>query len=202
MNMFNTDILLFVRDSAIPPVTGASGVYSSGLLKGIEKTGLRATVVSKVYFHRYKLMEIDSKKSLFHIRGLWYPRVFRSFIWAMELYILCKMFNPRIVFVRPPGRHFITGLKLMAFALKKIDSKKIIKVSHDPKKWVVGLSELLDQADVIVCETEGHRSFLKPHHRKKAEVIINGLDFDLFSHKSSPIQHQEKLTEYSVIRCC
>lgn len=178
----NCDVLLIVRDSAIPAMTGAGGVYSSGLLSGILSNNKSVVVLSKTYLNRYKLFEFDKKKMVIHFRGLWFPKLFRSYLWALELLLLTKIFKPKTIIIRPPGKHFIKNLNPIASVLIKVRAEKIVKVSHDPKKWVIGIEKLLEQADKILCETVGHKNHLDQKNRKKAIVIPNGIDYSVFNY--------------------
>jgi len=186
-------ILIFGRDSALPPSAGASGVYTWGMTKGFAGNNHDVTVISKMYFGRVR--PYSQKGNIRVIRSPRYPYQLREYGWGIELALGIKMVNPDLVLLRVPEENFIPGLDYIRWAISDITTTVLSKINFVPDRWAPGISSLLMHSDYIICETKGHKNYFKKEIKKKCIVSPNGVDTELFDHKGtqSAVRNENKI---------
>lgn len=184
-------VLLFTRDSSVPPVSGASGVYSWGITRGFSSRGYKVILVSKMFFKRF--IPFSKVNNILIFRSIPYPYLLRKYLWAVELLIFYKLFNPNLVFIRLPEMNFVKDLKYIDKCVNMIKVPVLSKINFVPSRWAKNVENVLIHSTYIVCETKGHKNWLNPSFKDKAIVMPNGIDLSLFDYqrtRASP-QNQE-----------
>ena len=183
-------ILVFGRDSAVPPISGAGGVSTWGISNGFSKLGCNVLVLSKMYFKRIKPFE--KKRNIRIIRCLKYPYFLTKYIWSIELFLSYLLFRPTIVLIRVPDKKFISDLKYLDMVINLITVPVLSKIVFVPEKWSKNLDQVLNHSDYIIYERDGQKKLLDDANQKKSILLPNGIDLNLFNYEKTRSNKQNK----------
>lgn len=180
-NMFNK-ILFSARDSTIPPMAGAGGVFSSGIVSGLVKSGFQVVAMVKRHPNQ-KTRRLKMNPNPMILRYRRYPRQLAAWFWAREMSQAVSRYHPEIVLMRVPESNFCSNLKHLTRYALTLKIPLVAKVNFVPSRWSRGIEEFLDAALLIICETEGQAKHLSIKFRKKILIMPNGFDEKLFDYE-------------------